>query len=87
MKKHQTDGLKESQMSNFETRKSSEQANHFKRNVQAISKMLGRDVSEEESSEQVRNLLNFISIMLAIMDRDKQEKDLKMKKVQNEGRK
>jgi hypothetical protein len=39
-------------------------------NVQAISKQLERDVSEEESSEQLRNLVNFMLIMLAIWERE-----------------
>jgi hypothetical protein len=42
-------------------------------NTQVISKYLGHDVSEEESSEQVKNLLNFLFIMLAIMDKEYNE--------------
>jgi hypothetical protein len=44
-------------------------------NVQAISKQLGHDVSEEESLEQVKNLINFMLIMLAIMERENKKKE------------
>jgi hypothetical protein len=67
------------------TSSSLKDSSHIDEDVQSLFKKLGREVSRDCASDQARNLLNFISIMLAIMDRDKQNKVSVKKKVQQEG--